>query len=101
MKQQPPITKLPDPLFPSTSLFRSASSTGRAYCFMVSALLAERIDALLPQTQCTKCGYDGCLPYARAIANDGENINRCPPGGQAGVRALATDRKSIRLNSRH
>jgi electron transport complex protein RnfB len=51
--------------------------------------LADRIDALLPQTQCTKCGYDGCRPYARAIAADEADIDRCPPGGQAGVIALA------------
>ena len=51
--------------------------------------LIQRIDALLPQTQCTRCGYDACLPYAQAIANDGEAINRCPPGGQEGVQALA------------
>jgi electron transport complex protein RnfB len=51
--------------------------------------LAQRIDALLPQTQCTKCGYDGCMPYAEAIAHDGEAINRCPPGGQPGIQALA------------
>ncbi|HUG58944.1 MAG TPA: electron transport complex subunit RsxB [Candidimonas sp.] len=52
--------------------------------------LIDRIDAVLPQTQCTKCGYDGCRPYAQAIANDGEAINRCPPGGQAGIQTLAT-----------
>lgn len=51
--------------------------------------LIDRIDAVLPQTQCTKCGYDGCRPYAQAIANDHEAINRCPPGGQAGIQALA------------
>ncbi|NYT65228.1 RnfABCDGE type electron transport complex subunit B [Alcaligenaceae bacterium] len=51
--------------------------------------LIDRIDALLPQTQCTKCGYDGCRPYAAAIANDAEAINRCPPGGTAGIQALA------------
>jgi len=49
----------------------------------------DRIDALLPQTQCTQCGYDGCLPYARAIATGDAPINRCPPGGEAGVAALA------------
>jgi len=54
-----------------------------------SPTLAERIDALLPQTQCTKCGYDGCRPYAQAIAAGQAPINRCPPGGQAGVAALA------------
>jgi len=51
--------------------------------------LAQRIDALLPQTQCTKCGYDGCRPYAEAIARDEADINQCPPGGDAGVSKLA------------
>lgn len=51
--------------------------------------LADRIDAVLPQTQCTKCGYDGCLPYARAIADGAAPINRCPPGGEEGVATLA------------
>jgi electron transport complex protein RnfB len=51
--------------------------------------LADRIDALLPQTQCTQCGYDGCRPYAEAIARGEAEINRCPPGGDDGVRALA------------
>lgn len=49
----------------------------------------HQIDALLPQTQCTKCGYDGCLPYATAIAKENAPINRCPPGGEAGIRNLA------------
>jgi electron transport complex protein RnfB len=53
-------------------------------------MLAQRINALLPQTQCTKCGYQGCEPYAQAIADDGAAINRCPPGGEAGIVALAT-----------
>ena len=51
--------------------------------------LAERIDALLPQTQCTRCGFDGCLPYAEAIAAGRADINHCPPGGEDGVRRLA------------
>ena len=51
--------------------------------------LADRIDALLPQTQCTKCGYDGCRPYADAIADGAAPINRCPPGGDEGIAALA------------
>ncbi|MBD9381836.1 electron transport complex subunit RsxB [Achromobacter sp. ACM02] len=51
--------------------------------------LADRIDALLPQTQCTKCGYDGCRPYADAIADGSAPINRCPPGGDDGIAALA------------
>ena len=50
--------------------------------------LTDRIDALLPQTQCTKCGYAGCRPYADAIA-EGAPINQCPPGGAAGIAALA------------
>jgi electron transport complex protein RnfB len=51
--------------------------------------LADRIDALLPQTQCTRCGYPGCRPYAEAIARGETDINRCPPGGSAGIAALA------------
>ncbi len=51
--------------------------------------LVDRIDAMLPQTQCTKCGFDGCHPYAQAIADGRAAINRCPPGDQAGVAALA------------
>lgn len=50
--------------------------------------LTEQIDALLPQTQCGQCGYPGCRPYADAIAN-GEAINKCPPGGEATIKALA------------
>ena len=50
---------------------------------------ADKIDALLPQTQCTKCGYSGCLPYARAIAAGEADINQCPPGGAAGIARLA------------
>lgn len=53
-------------------------------------MLAQRINALLPQTQCTKCGYQGCEPYAQAIALEAAPINRCPPGGEAGIVALAT-----------
>ncbi|HEX5539917.1 MAG TPA: electron transport complex subunit RsxB, partial [Methylophilaceae bacterium] len=51
--------------------------------------LIMRIDALLPQTQCGKCGYPGCRPYAAAIASGEADINQCPPGGDAGIRALA------------
>ena len=51
--------------------------------------LAEQIDALLPQTQCTQCGYPACRPYAEAIAKGEADIDRCPPGGEAGVRKLA------------
>ena len=55
----------------------------------MTADLIQRIDALLPQTQCTKCGYDGCRPYARAIAEGNADINQCPPGGEEGVAKLA------------
>ena len=51
--------------------------------------LVEQIDSLLPQTQCGQCGYAGCKPYARAIADQLADIDQCPPGGAAGVRALA------------
>jgi electron transport complex protein RnfB len=51
--------------------------------------LVERIDALLPQTQCAQCGYPGCRPYAEAISREQADINQCPPGGDAGIRALA------------
>jgi electron transport complex protein RnfB len=52
------------------------------------ASLAARVDALLPQMQCRRCGFDGCAPYAAAIAA-GAPINRCPPGGEALIGALA------------
>lgn len=52
-------------------------------------VLAEQINALLPQTQCAQCGYPGCRPYAQAIADGEADINQCPPGGDDGVRALA------------
>ncbi|SRR6266567_2428450 len=55
----------------------------------VSLRLAERIDALLPQTQCRRCGYDGCRPYAEAVAEGKTEINRCPPGGDATIAGLA------------
>jgi Na+-translocating ferredoxin:NAD+ oxidoreductase subunit B len=50
---------------------------------------ADRIDELLPQTQCTRCGYGGCRPYAEAIALGQAEINQCPPGGRATIKALA------------
>lgn len=50
--------------------------------------IVQQIDDLLPQTQCGQCGYPGCRPYAQAIAN-GDAINKCPPGGQSTINALA------------
>ena len=49
----------------------------------------DQIEALLPQTQCRKCSFPGCRPYAEAIATGEAEINQCPPGGQQGVNALA------------
>jgi len=51
--------------------------------------VVDRIDAILPQTQCGQCDYPGCRPYAEAIASGEAPINQCPPGGEAGIRALA------------
>jgi Na+-translocating ferredoxin:NAD+ oxidoreductase subunit B len=61
---------------------------------------AEEIDALLPQTQCTRCGYAGCSPYAQAIARGEAEINQCPPGGQDTIALLARalGRKPLPLN---
>jgi electron transport complex protein RnfB len=50
---------------------------------------ADDIEALLPQTQCTRCGYSGCRPYAQAIAAGEVPINQCPPGGAATIATLA------------
>jgi len=52
--------------------------------------LEETINALLPQTQCTKCGFDGCKPYAQALSLGQSDINRCPPGADEGAKKLAT-----------
>jgi electron transport complex protein RnfB len=51
--------------------------------------LVEKIDAILPQTQCGQCGFPGCKPYATAIAKGEADINKCPPGGEEGVKKLA------------
>ena len=55
----------------------------------LSTTLAQRIDALLPQTQCTRCGYPACRDYANAIAKNVADINQCPPGGARGIELLA------------
>lgn len=62
--------------------------------------LARRIDAALPQTQCTRCGYPDCAGYAQAIAAGEAGINQCPPGGSDGVERLAaiTGRPAKALN---
>ena len=65
--------------------------------------LAERIDALLPQTQCTRCGYAGCRPYADALAAGTADVDQCPPGGDATALALARllGRPPKRVNPSH
>ena len=65
--------------------------------------LADRIDALLPQTQCEQCGFHGCRPYAEAIARGEAEINQCPPGGTEGIRRLAAllGRPALPLNPEH
>lgn len=55
----------------------------------MNTALIEHVDALLPQTQCTQCGFGGCRPYAEAIASGRADINRCPPGGEAVIQKLA------------
>jgi electron transport complex protein RnfB len=65
--------------------------------------IVEQIERILPQTQCGQCGFPGCRPYAEAIAEGRADINQCPPGGEAGVRALADllGREAKPLNAEH
>lgn len=65
--------------------------------------LIDKIDALLPQTQCGQCTYPGCRPYATAIANGEADINQCPPGGETTIIALADllGREPKPLNPEH
>lgn len=65
--------------------------------------LADRIDAALPQTQCTRCGYPDCRAYAEAVAAGDAGINQCPPGGEEGVQRLAavTGRPALPLSPTH
>ena len=51
--------------------------------------LAEKLETILPQTQCGQCGFVGCRPYAEAMAAGEADINRCPPGGEAVIKSLA------------
>jgi electron transport complex protein RnfB len=51
--------------------------------------IVDKVDALLPQTQCAQCGYAGCRPYAEAIVADNAQINLCPPGGDDTIARLA------------
>ncbi len=65
--------------------------------------LVDQVDSLLPQTQCGQCGHPGCRPYAEAIVNNDEAINKCPPGGQGTIEALADllDVDAIPLDAEH
>lgn len=65
--------------------------------------LVDQVDSLLPQTQCGQCGHPGCRPYAEAIVNDNEPINKCPPGGQSTIEALADllDVEVLPLDAEH
>lgn len=67
------------------------------------AALSDRLDRLLPQTQCRQCLFDGCRPYAEAMARNEADINRCPPGGDSTIRALARElgRPPIALDPKH
>jgi len=64
--------------------------------------LVDQVDSMLPQTQCGQCSYPGCRPYAEAIVN-GEAINKCPPGGQSTIDALADllDVEATPLDAEH
>ncbi|MFO1349661.1 MAG: RnfABCDGE type electron transport complex subunit B [Gammaproteobacteria bacterium] len=71
--------------------------------FTSSIELAQRIDGLLPQTQCQRCGYPDCNAYAEALATGAAELNQCPPGGTATIHALAAllGRDYRPLNPRH
>ena len=65
--------------------------------------LSQRILAVLPQTQCTRCGYPDCEAYANAIERQEAGINQCPPGGEEGIQRLSvlTGRPTLPLNPEH
>lgn len=86
----------PEQLLPAVGATAAlALALGAALGWIASTLrqdadaLVDRIDSLLPQSQCGQCLYPGCRPYAQAIAAGEADIDRCPPGGEATVRALA------------
>ncbi len=64
--------------------------------------IVDQIDNILPQTQCGQCGYPGCRPYAEAISN-GDQINKCPPGGESTIQELADllDVEPLPLDGEH
>jgi electron transport complex protein RnfB len=82
-------------------VFAAARQAPRVVNVTAIKTLADRIEDLLPQTQCTKCGYPACRPYAEAVANGEANYNQCPPGGAEGIARLAAllGKPVIPLNS--
>ena len=68
---------------------RNGSDRRRASLTGMDAGAVDAVDALLPQTQCGRCGYDACRPYAQALVRGDADLNRCPPGGEATIAALA------------
>jgi Na+-translocating ferredoxin:NAD+ oxidoreductase subunit B len=87
----------------SSMKYHAAPASDAAAAPADPAALAARLADLLPQTQCTKCGYAGCQPYAEAVAAGTAGYNQCPPGGQEGVARLAAllGRPVIPLNPEH
>lgn len=81
----------------------SADVMPKAAMHVPTEALVRRIDELLPQTQCQRCGYAGCKPYAEAIVNGEADINQCPPGGSRGIYRLATllEREFMPLSPAH
>jgi electron transport complex protein RnfB len=77
------------PESPSTAVGMRAAGATDAPNVTDRKTLADSIEDLLPQTQCTKCGYAGCRPYAEAVANGTAGYNQCPPGGSQGIAKLA------------
>ena len=76
---------------PANKLLRQLKQESVAVTVSASALsaLASRIEAVLPQTQCTRCGYPDCAQYAQAVAASQAGTNQCPPGGAEGVKRIA------------
>jgi electron transport complex protein RnfB len=69
--------------------FAAPPSAARSSTQVDEPTLVDQIDAALPQTQCTRCGYPDCRAYAEALAAGVAEINRCPPGGAEGISRLA------------
>lgn len=85
-----------------TLILSLALSLAAIYLRVKRDPIVDKIDALLPQTQCGQCGYPGCRPYAEAIAK-GDQINKCPPGGTDTINALAEllNTEPLPLNAEH